>query len=420
MATPVPRGPQPQLLIGRAPIDLGGIGKGFAIRRATEKLEGEVDDFLIEAGGDIACRGSGLDGHGWRVGVEDPTGSSEPLAVVQLHDQAIATSSVRVRRWRCAGRPVHHLVDPRNGRPGGHGLLAVSVLARDPVEAEVLSKALFFEGRERIEGVARREGVAALWVRTDGRVGETPGMEHAVIWRSARMTGVGRPARNRREGAPRQQRREVGSAAIVLAASMGVGALLARHSGGVIHDRMFPWIMSRCFGLAAYVSLTALVVVGVWFRHPWRVRRRTPSPQALLRAHVALTAATLVLLAGHIVAVALDRYAGVGWVGTFLPGQSSYRAFAVGLGSMAMYGIVMVTATAALAGSLSRRFWLPVHHLSSLWFGAALVHGVLGGSDSRTLWWMYAGSGLLVLTLQATKLTARPVLVVDAPSPSPS
>jgi predicted ferric reductase len=174
---------------------------------------------------------------------------------------------------------------------------------------------------------------------------------------------------------------------------------------------MLPWILTRCFGIGAYLSLSALVAVGIWFRHPWRTVRRTPGPEAVLRAHVALAAATVVLLVGHIVAVCLDSFAGVGWTGAFVPWSSAYRPAAVGVGTVAMYGIVLVVGTATLAGSIARRVWLPVHSLSAVIFGLCVAHGLLAGSDSHELWWMYAASGALVGTLQGTRLLARvPVL----------
>ncbi len=178
-------GPHPRLLIGPEPVDLGGIGKGLALRLAYERLALDVDDFLIDAGGDITCRGAGPEGDGWRVAVENPRGGSRPLAVVALRDMACATSSIRLRRWRCNGRSVHHLVDPRSGRPGGAGLAAVTVLATDPVEAEVLSKSLFLEGRRRIARGATRSGVAAFWVASDGTVDATPGFGERVVWSAA-------------------------------------------------------------------------------------------------------------------------------------------------------------------------------------------------------------------------------------------
>ncbi|HET6811632.1 MAG TPA: FAD:protein FMN transferase [Acidimicrobiales bacterium] len=170
--------------VGPRPVDLGGIGKGLAVRWAAERLSAAGADLLVDAGGDCWCGGRALGGEPWLVGVEDPGGGEVPLAVLGLSDRACATSSVRVRRWRTAGREVHHLVDPSTGRPGGEGLAAVTVVGPDPAEAEVWAKALFLAGTSGIAGRAEAGGLAALWVDADGRVGATPAMERWIVWRS--------------------------------------------------------------------------------------------------------------------------------------------------------------------------------------------------------------------------------------------
>ena len=200
---------------------------------------------------------------------------------------------------------------------------------------------------------------------------------------------------------------------VVLAVSLGAGWMLALHSEGVTHDRMLPWIMARSLGIAAYVLLSALVAVGIWFRHPWRVNRRTPGPESILRAHAALAAGTLVLLVGHILATVLDSYAGVGWAGAFTPWHSSFRTTGVALGTLALYGMILVSATAALAGSLARRIWLPIHSVSAILFGLCLAHGLLTGSDTHTLWWMYAATGIVVAVLQVSRSYAGRALPVE-------
>jgi thiamine biosynthesis lipoprotein len=103
-----------------------------------------------------------------------------------LADQACATSSIRLRRWVNAGRAVHHLIDPRTGQPGGEGLLAVTVVGADPALAEVWSKALFLDGVDGIERLARASGLAALWVTDDGALGTTPDLDELLIWRADR------------------------------------------------------------------------------------------------------------------------------------------------------------------------------------------------------------------------------------------
>lgn len=177
-------------------------------------------------------------------------------------------------------------------------------------------------------------------------------------------------------------------------------------SGALIHNRMLPWILGRSLGLASYLALTALVALGIWLRHPWRQRLWSPRPESLLRAHVVLAACTVVLLAGHLVSIALDHYAGVGWTGAFIPWGSNYRSTAVALGTVALYGIVLVGGTAALAGSIGKRVWFPIHSVSATVFCLCLAHGALAGSDSHTLRWVYVVTGGAVAVVQTTRWVA--------------
>jgi thiamine biosynthesis lipoprotein len=170
--------------IGPVPVDLGGIGKGLAVRWAADALRGRVESFLIEAGGDVFTVGSGPEGEGWRAAVEDPRGGDQPLAVLDVMDRACATSSIRVRSWRVNGRLVHHLLDPLTGRPGGEGLLSVTVLGPDPAWAEVHSKTLFLAGRNGIAEMAADEGHPALWVDVDGGVHTSSALHGALLWQA--------------------------------------------------------------------------------------------------------------------------------------------------------------------------------------------------------------------------------------------
>jgi thiamine biosynthesis lipoprotein len=174
------------VLLGPEPIDLGGIGKGLAVRWAAECLVGAGRSVLVEAGGDCSVAGPGPDGDGWKVGVEDPLGGPDPVAVLSVINVACATSSVRLRRWRSGGQDVHHLIDPRTGKPGGPGLVAVTVVGDDAAQAEVWSKSLFLAGVDGVRGLAEARGLPALWVGDDGSVGTTEAMDEYVVWRASR------------------------------------------------------------------------------------------------------------------------------------------------------------------------------------------------------------------------------------------
>jgi len=170
--------------LGPDPIDLGGIGKGLAVRAAAAELRDAGAAVLVEAGGDSYLAGRGPEGDGWSVGVEDPQGSEHPVAVLRLADVGCATSSLRLRRWQVDGREVHHLVDPRTGEPARSGLFAVTVVGADPARAEVWSKALLLAGAAEAAALADQHRLAALWIDDEGRLTCSPWMEPLVIWRS--------------------------------------------------------------------------------------------------------------------------------------------------------------------------------------------------------------------------------------------
>ena len=158
------------------------------MRWASEVLRDAGDAVLVEAGGDLVALGGGPDGDGWMVGVENPFGGEEPAAVLQVRDRACATSSTRVRSWTVGGATVHHLIDPRTGRPADADLRSVTVVGPDPALAEVWSKALFVGGRAGIRAAADDRDLAALWVESTGRVGMSRAMRPHVAWRVSRVS----------------------------------------------------------------------------------------------------------------------------------------------------------------------------------------------------------------------------------------
>jgi len=178
------------------PVDMGGIGKGLALRWACARALGSLPPgagLQIEAGGDVVAGGTPPE-DGWRIGIEDPAAAdadtAAPLVVVELWSGAVATSSVRVRHWVAPdGRAVHHLVDPRTGEPARTGLIAVTVAAADPAWAEVWSKALFLAGRGGIGAEARSRDLAAWWITDEGRLGLTPAARVRTAWAAENRQG---------------------------------------------------------------------------------------------------------------------------------------------------------------------------------------------------------------------------------------
>lgn len=140
-------------------LDLGGIGKGYAAERAAELLA-TAGSCLVNAGGDVAIRGGS-----WPIGVDTPDG----VLTLALEGGGLATSGRDRRAWRRDGEERHHLIDPRAGVPSTSGLLRVTVVADDAVEAEVLAKTLFLGGAAR----AAETDAAAILVTASGETVRT-------------------------------------------------------------------------------------------------------------------------------------------------------------------------------------------------------------------------------------------------------
>ena len=202
------------------------------------------------------------------------------------------------------------------------------------------------------------------------------------------------------------------TALVVLAIACAGGYGAARLATPVVHNRYFPWIVGRGLGLAAYFALTLLISLGIWFRHPWRLRWFLLRPETTLRLHAAFASPTILLVLGHIASLASDSYAGVGWLGALLPGRSAYRTVPVALGVGAFWACLLVAGTARLGGRLVGPRWLAVHRLAAPIFATVLVHGVLAGTDTPRLRLVYVASGAVVVLLWLTRhLAGQPALV---------
>ncbi len=153
-------------------IDLGGIAKGWIVDRAVGLL-GAWGAALVDAGGDIRASAA-PGGELWPIGIEDPFQPGRDLALVRLADGAVATSSTMRRSWVTGGRPMHHLIDPRTGRPSESELVSVTVLGPTTVDAEVTAKVALILGHSEGRCFVEQRGLDALFVDRDGQL-ETVG-----------------------------------------------------------------------------------------------------------------------------------------------------------------------------------------------------------------------------------------------------
>ena len=171
-----------QVRLGDAPIDLGGIGKGWTVDAASRLLADVTPDFLVNAGGDLAVRGNGAAGDGWTVAVEDPSDPTLSLAILGLRDAACATSSTGRRTWLTPFGRMHHIIDPRTRLPARSGIASVTVIADTATHAETWSKTLLIEGAGNIADRCSTERLAAYWVLDDGTTSFSKVLGEHVMW----------------------------------------------------------------------------------------------------------------------------------------------------------------------------------------------------------------------------------------------
>jgi hypothetical protein len=183
--------------------------------------------------------------------------------------------------------------------------------------------------------------------------------------------------------------------------------LIGRGFATVSGNKMAPWILGRAAGVTSYLLLVLLVGMGLVLSHPWRSRFERPSTATRLRLHVSLAVFTTAFTTLHIVVLATDPWAGVGWKGAVLPLGATYRPVPVTLGVIGLYAGLLAGATASLAGRFAARVWWPIHKVAALALVLVWIHGVLAGSDTAALLWLYLLTGGLVVALAISRYTVR-------------
>ena len=152
-------------------MNLGGIGKGFALDQIAGDLQAAgVDSFLLHGGhSSLLARGNHAALAGWPVGIRNPLFPTRRLATLLLTEGAMSTSGSGVESFRIGGRRFNDILDPRTGWPA-EGMLSVTVLAETAAVADALSTAFFVGGVEFARTCCdNRAGVGALLIPSPRR-----------------------------------------------------------------------------------------------------------------------------------------------------------------------------------------------------------------------------------------------------------
>jgi thiamine biosynthesis lipoprotein len=178
-------------------LDLGAIGKGYAIERAVELLrEAGIGAGLLHGGtSTIYGLGHPPEAEFWEVALPDPAnpladrtpstgGERLPKAItVPLKDESLSVSAVWGRSFQTAAKKFGHVIDPRTGYPASNAVLAAVALP-SATESDALSSALITlgpDGHERISSL--RAGIRSLVVAEtkEGYLTQSKGIEREPV-----------------------------------------------------------------------------------------------------------------------------------------------------------------------------------------------------------------------------------------------
>ena len=150
-------------------LDPSGLVKGWSIERFAELLEAHgAKNFCINAGGDIALRGTLDADQPWRIGIRHPSDPQSSAAVVTLRDRAAIATSATYERGA-------HIIDPTTGEPTAE-LASVTIIGDDLTYVDAYATAVFVRGLPGVEWLMNEHPeLNAFVIGHDGLTWETPG-----------------------------------------------------------------------------------------------------------------------------------------------------------------------------------------------------------------------------------------------------
>ncbi|MEQ8627968.1 FAD:protein FMN transferase [Ekhidna sp.] len=149
-------------------LDFSAIAKGYAVDVVAELLEEKgIENYMVEIGGEVRCRGKNDLDKPWALGIEDPTVQSNEqklMAIVRLKDLSLATSGNYRNYYEKDGQIFAHIIDPRTGYSAKHNLLSASVFAPDCMTADAYATAFMVLGLEYSIEILKAQNLDAIFI----------------------------------------------------------------------------------------------------------------------------------------------------------------------------------------------------------------------------------------------------------------
>ncbi len=145
-------------------LDVNAIAKGFGVDEVSAFFgKNGLNNYMVEIGGEVYCKGVNEEGEIWRIGIESPNlNDTDFMNIVSLKNRAMASSGDYRNYYSSPSGNVTHIVDPRTGQPVSE-IAATTVIAENCMDADALATALMVLGVEKglilIEQLDKVEGM---------------------------------------------------------------------------------------------------------------------------------------------------------------------------------------------------------------------------------------------------------------------
>lgn len=147
-------------------VDFNSIAAGYAVDAIAIRLQAMgIDNYLVEATGELKANGKKLNGSPWRIALEEPRDDRQVAErIIDVDGYGVSTSGDYRSYFLQDGRRYSHTLDARSGRPVLHELASVTVIHPSALMADGLSTLLLILGPEKARDYAQKNDIAAFFV----------------------------------------------------------------------------------------------------------------------------------------------------------------------------------------------------------------------------------------------------------------
>ncbi len=162
------------------------------------------------------------------------------------------------------------------------------------------------------------------------------------------------------------------------------------------------WMLIRTFGILSYLTLFVGMAIGITYSYP-QIKGHKKGQLLRWHTYANLTGTCFALL--HTVLLIIDTFMPFDWAELLIPFTAKNNPVLNGMGTIAMYGLLIVLFTTDIRHKLKRKLWLALHMLSYPIFVLSLLHGILIGTDSKQGWasLMYIATAIILVGLTALR-----------------